>query len=52
MQVDVKYLGKWVAIKNDKIVASDTTLTKLSRKIGEEDRQKCRFTLIPKGCIA
>jgi len=52
MKFGKEYLGKWVAIDNEKIVASDKTLTKLTKKLGEKESQKLRFTLIPKGIIA
>lgn len=52
MKFDSKYLGKWVAIKNEKVVASDKTLTKLRKKIPLKNEGKVRFTLIPKSLIA
>lgn len=52
MKFDKKYTGKWVAVKNDKVVASDLTLTKLSKKLGTKNSQEYRITLIPKGLIS
>lgn len=52
MKFERKHAGKWVAIKNEKVVASDLTLTKLTKKIGEKKSKNYRFTLVPKGFIA
>lgn len=51
MQLGKEYLGKWVAINNDKVIASDKTLTKLTKKLGEKESQKFSYTLIPRGTI-
>lgn len=53
MKFDKKYTGKWVAIKNDKVVADDASLKKLTKKIdSRSDKNNLRFTLIPDGFIA
>lgn len=52
MKFESKYLGKWVALKDDKVIASDTTLTKLRKKFTSKEKSKLRFTLIPKSLIA
>ncbi len=54
MKFEVKYSGKWVAIKNEAVIASDSTLKKLTKKVKDENGSKknLRFTLIPKGLIA
>lgn len=53
MKIDKKFAGKWVAIKNDKVVESETTLTKLTRKTEvRKDQKSLYFTLIPDGFIA
>lgn len=53
LKFDSKYSGKWVAVKNDKVVASGPTLTMLTKKIASRrDASGMRFTLIPKGLIA
>lgn len=53
MKVEKKYAGKWVAIKSSKIVESDKTLAKLTKKVkARKDQKKLRFTLIPNGFIA
>ena len=36
MKFGEEYLGKWVAINNNKVIASDKTLTKLTKKLGEK----------------
>ncbi len=53
MKIDKKYTGKWVAIKSSKVVESDTTLTKLTKKVEKrKDKGSLYFTLIPNGFIA
>lgn len=53
MKIEKKFLGKWVAIKNDKVIESDKTLTKLSKKVeNRKDQKSLYFTLIPNGFIA
>ena len=53
MKFDKKYAGKWVIVKNNKVIKSDKTLIKLTKKIGNrKDRNNLRFTLIPNGLIA
>lgn len=48
MEFDKKYFGKWVATKNDKILAADKTLTNLMKKVKKEkDMEQVKFTLIP-----
>ncbi|MFA5854742.1 MAG: DUF5678 domain-containing protein [Candidatus Gracilibacteria bacterium] len=49
MKIDKKYLGKWIAVKNDKVIASDKSLRKLTKSTADN---AVRFTLIPKGLIA
>jgi hypothetical protein len=53
MKFEKKYVGKWVAVKSSQVVASDKTLTKLTKKVeGRKDQKNLRFTLIPNGFIA
>jgi len=53
MKFEKKYAGKWVAVKSSKVIASDKTLTKLTKKIeSRKDQKKLHFTLIPNGFIA
>jgi len=53
MKFEKKYAGKWVAIKNNKVVENDKTLTKLTKKVeARKDQNNLRFTLIPNGFIA
>ena len=53
MKFEKKYAGKWVAVKNSRVVASDLTLKNLNKKIEKKyDEKSIRFALIPKGCIA
>lgn len=53
MKIEKKFAGKWVAIKNDKVVESDKTLTKLTKKVqSRRDQNSLHFTLIPGGFIA
>jgi len=53
MQYEVKHAGKWVVSKDEKVIAADTTLSKLKEKIKDRnDFAELRFALIPKGYIA
>jgi hypothetical protein len=53
MKFEIKHAGKWVAIKNSKVVASENSLKKLTQKTEErKDHKNLRFTLIPNGFIA
>lgn len=53
MKIDKKYSGKWIAIKNNKVIESGTTLTKLNKKVEKRiDKGTLRFTLVPNGLIA
>lgn len=53
MKVEKKYSGKWVAVKNSKIIESGKTLNGLTRKIeARKDRKGLRFALIPNGLRA
>ena len=45
--------GKWVASKDDKVIASDVTLTKLMLKVKKrKDSKNLMYSLVPKGYIA
>ena len=53
MKFEKKYAGKWIALKDTKVIASDKTLKKLTKKIEDrKDQKSLRFTLIPNGFIA
>ncbi len=53
MKFTAKHQGKWVAAKDDKIIADSTTLNKLIQKIKKkEDPNNLKFSLVPKGFIA
>lgn len=53
MKIEAKYAGKWVAIKNEKVVASDDSLAALDKKIEKmKNRTNLRYTLFPKGLFA
>lgn len=53
MVFQAKHQGKWVAAKNDKIVADANTLNKLLKKVQKtEDPKDLKFSLVPKGYIA
>jgi hypothetical protein len=53
MKFGPQHQGKWVAAKNDKIIADSTSLTKLMQKIQKtEDPKFLKFSLVPKGFIA
>ncbi len=52
MKYAAQYAGKWVAAKENKILASGTTLRRVKEKVKKEDPEKVRFVLIPKGIMA
>lgn len=53
MKIEKKYAGKWIAIKNSKIIDSGKTLNALTKKVAErKDQKKLHFTLVPNGLIA
>ena len=53
MKVEAKYGGKWIAIKNEKIISSESTLNKLMNAVkNRKDAKDLAYTLIPKGLIA
>lgn len=53
MKIEAKYGGKWIAIKNEKVIESDKSLKKLNQKIQQKkDSKNIAFALIPKGLMA
>lgn len=52
MLVEAKYCGKWIAIKNEKVIGVDKTLKKLMKKISFKEKDRTiAFTPVPKGYI-
>lgn len=53
MKFEAKHQGKWVAAKDEKIIADATSLNKLMQKIQKtENPNNLKFSLVPKGFIA
>ncbi|NIA02361.1 MAG: hypothetical protein GWP15_03180 [Nitrospirae bacterium] len=53
MKFEAKHQGKWVAAKDDKIIANAPSLNKLMQKIQKkENPDNLKFSLVPKGFIA
>lgn len=52
MKYSSQYAGKWVAAKENKILASATTFRAVKEKVKKENPEDVRFVLIPKGIIA
>lgn len=53
MKFQAKYQGKWVAAKNNIIIADADSLNKLMEKVQKTDNPKrLKFSLVPKGYIA
>lgn len=53
MKFQAKHQGKWVAAKDDKIIADSSSLNKLMLKVHKiEDPKNLKFSLVPKGFIA
>ena len=52
MRYKKEHAGKWVAVKNNKVVATDREFAPLQKKVAaRKDASSIRFTLIPKGMI-
>lgn len=51
MKFKVEHMGKWVARKGDKVVASDVALAPLRTKLKKErkDAAELIYTFVPKG---
>ena len=52
MKYAAQYAGKWVAAKENKILASGTTLRIVKEKVKKEHPEEIRFVLVPKGIMA
>ena len=53
MKFQAKHQGKWVAAKDDKIIADADSLNKLMQKVQKtEDPKDLKFSLVPRGYIA
>ncbi|MEK9132526.1 MAG: DUF5678 domain-containing protein [Patescibacteria group bacterium] len=53
MKFQAKHQGKWVAAKDDKIIADASSLNKLMQKVQKtEDPKYLKFSLVPRGYIA
>lgn len=53
MKFEKVHLGKWVATKGQKIIASEKSLNKLMKKVSKKEKsKKIRYTLVPKGLLA
>jgi hypothetical protein len=53
MTFEAKHQGKWIAAKNDKIIADASSLNKLMRKVqSTENPGNLKFSLVPKGFMA
>ncbi len=52
MKFEAKHQGKWVAAKQEKIIAEANSLKKLIDKTQKtEDLKNLKFSLVPKGII-
>ena len=53
MKISNQYAGKWIASRQEKIVASSKSLKALMSKLKtKKDHGKVIYTLVPKGLIA
>lgn len=53
MKFQAKHQGKWVAAKDDKIIADANSLSKLIEKLQKTKAPKnLKFSLVPRGYIA
>lgn len=52
MKFTKKHVGKWVATKGEKIIATDVGFGTLWKRISSrKDRGQIKFDLVPKGTI-
>lgn len=53
MKFKAQHRGKWVAAKDDEIIDSAKSLTKLVEQVSKkENPDNLKFSLVPKGFIA
>ena len=53
MKFQAQHQGKWVAAKDDRIIADADTLNKLMQKVQKTENPKyLTFSLVPRGYIA
>ena len=53
MKFEKKHLGKWVATKGQKVIASEKSLKKVMSEVKKKDKsENIRYTLVPKGLLA
>lgn len=53
MKFKTKHQGKWIAAKDEKIIADATSLNSLIQKVQKiENPKNLKFSLVPKGFIA
>ncbi len=53
LKIEKKYLGRWIAVKNSKVIDSDKKLIKLTNKVAtRKDHNTIRYALIPNGLMA
>lgn len=53
MKFQAQYQGKWIAAKDDKIIADASSLNRLMKKVQRtENPDNLKFSLVPKGYIA
>ncbi|HLD71353.1 MAG TPA: DUF5678 domain-containing protein [Candidatus Peribacteraceae bacterium] len=52
MKYGKQHAGKWVAVKNEKVIAISTEFASLRKKISSrKDAEQVRFSLVPEGYI-
>jgi hypothetical protein len=53
MKFDKRHLGKWVATKGQKVIASEKCLKKVMSEAKKKDKsENIRYTLMPKSLLA
>ncbi len=52
MKFNAKHAGRWVVSKNNRVIATDKTLTSLMKKIKNNKNEGLRYALIPKNYVA
>jgi hypothetical protein len=50
MRYKQQHAGKWVAVKKDKVIATDKSFAPLKKKVAaRKDAGSIRFSLVPRG---
>lgn len=52
MDFKAEHAGKWVAVKDGKVISTDASFSSLRKRLrGRKDQEKISFDLIPRGFV-